>query len=456
MVGARARCKSPALRSLLLAGPLVGLALAGCGAGRPPDVILVVVDTLRADRLGAYGYPKPTSPAIDAVAREGLVFTAAHSPATWTKPAVASLLTALYPGEHGIVRMMRGQDPRVRLQALPSSLPTLADRFRAGGYATLAVVHQPNLGEEMGFARGFETFDHRSSTDDFALVEALLGRLDAADRERPVFAWLHLLDVHWPYTERLPDLPLDAFGPVDPADRMHADRRAVRRSRLRHFRTANLATLGARYDHGVAWTDRAIGKLVAGLRARGRWPRTLLVVTADHGEGFLEHGRLEHSYLPYDEVTHVPLVLRPPERARIAPGRRTSVVSLTDLGPTLLELAGLPAWPDVSGKSFAAIARGREEPDRTALIETEQARALRSADAKVMVRPTGGVSYYDLAADPRETRDLAVAGCQGPCRDLLGRLRRVDAGLRPPLRPEGADVRFTREDLEELRALGYL
>jgi arylsulfatase A-like enzyme len=451
-----ARCRGRIRRPLLGATLAAGLVLAGCGGDRHPDVVLVVVDALRADHLGAYGYSKPTSPAVDAVAREGLLFANAQSPATWTKPAMASLFTALYPGEHGIVRMLHSRNPRLRFQSLPRSLPTLAERFQASGYTTLAVVHQPNLGEETGFARGFEVFDHRRSTDDFALVDALLQHIDEAGAQRPLFAWLHLLDVHWPYTEKLADLPLDAFGPIDPEDRLHAERRAVRNSRHGGFRDVDVATLEAWYDHGVAWSDRALGRLVAGLRARGRWPQTLLVVTADHGEGFLEHGRLEHSYLPYDEVTRVPLILKPHARAGIPPGQRASVVGLTGLGPTLVELAGLPVWKNVSGRSFAAIARGHEEPRRTALIETEDGRALRSAKGKIIVRPDGTVSYFDLVSDPGEKRDLAAGGCQGACRKLLGHLRQIETGMRPPLSPEGAAVRFSDEDLAELQALGYL
>jgi arylsulfatase A-like enzyme len=308
----------------------------------------------------------------------------------------------------------------------------------------------------MGFARGFEVYRHLTKVDDFALVDTLIRELDAAGERRPVFAYLHLLDVHWPYDEVLADLPLDAFGALADDDRLHEDRTAVRRSRRHGFRDADALTVGARYDHGVAWTDRAVGRLVDGLRARGRWERTCFVVTSDHGEGLLERGHLEHTYAPYQEVSAIPLVVRVPPGSGVAPGQRRSVVSLVDVGPTLVELAGLPAWKEVSGKSFAGILAGVEDARRAALIETDKTRALRTATGKLIVPRGRALEFYDLASDPLEQRNLAVPACAGPCREHLARLRRLDDGLREPALAEGAGIRYAQEDVEELRALGYL
>ena len=454
--GARRRARRRPLPALLALVALAALLGAGCAPGPRPDVVLVVIDTLRADRLGAYGYPKPTSPAIDAVAREGVVFRSAVSSSSWTKPAIASLFTALYPSEHGIVWQHREGDRRIRSQVVAPGLATLAERFRQGGYATVGVVHQPNLGEEMGFARGFEVYRHLREVDDFALVDTLLGELDGLGDQRPVFAYLHLLDVHWPYDEILADLPLDTFGPIRPEERLHEDRAEVRKSRRRGFRGADAASVGARYDHGVAWTDHALGRLVDRLRASGRWERALFVVTSDHGEGLLERGQLEHTYAPYEEVTAIPLIVRAPPGSGVVPGDRRSVVSLVDVGPTLVELAGLPAWGEVSGRSFAGVLAGREDDGRAALIETERARAVRTATGKLILPRGGAPEFYDLATDPGERHNLAEAACAGPCREHLARLRRIDAELRPPALAEGAGARPAPEDVEDLRALGYL
>jgi arylsulfatase A-like enzyme len=443
-------------RGRLLAGLVAAVLLAACQPAPRPDVVFVLVDTLRADHLGCYGYPRPTSPNLDSLAADSVVFDHAISSATWTKPAIASLFTALYPSEHGIVKQLDDADPDLVDQVLPSSLPTLAGRFQAGGYATLAVVHQPNISHATGFDRGFEVFDHQRKVDDFDLVQSLLAHLDRLPADRPVFAYLHLLDVHWPYTERLSDLALDAFGPIDPKDRVHAERAAVRYSRRHRWHHLDLPTVEAYYDHGVAWDDRAVGELIAGLERRHRWRRTLFVVASDHGEGFLEHHRLEHGFEPYHELTHVPLLMHFPEGSTVAAGRRRTVVSLTDVGPTLLELAGLPSWGDVTGKSFAGVVHGSEDDRRSALIEMEKARSVRTLGSKLIVHRSGRLEYFDLATDPRELHNLTHHACEGPCRETYQVLRRIDAGLKPPLKAEGSAVRFDPEDLEELKSLGYL
>jgi arylsulfatase A-like enzyme len=451
----RPRIRGPK-RGRLLAALAGAVLLASCRPAPRPDVVFVLVDTLRADHLGCYGYPKPTSPHLDDLATDSVLFENAISSATWTKPAIASLFTALYPSEHGIVRQLDDSDPDLVDQVLPASLPTLAERFRAGGYATVAVVHQPNISHATGFDRGFEDFDHLRKVDDFQLVQTLLAKLDLLPAGKPVFAYLHLLDAHWPYTERLPDLPLDAFGPIDPKDRVHAERAAVRYSRRHRWRHLDLPTVEAWYDHGVAWDDRAVGELVAGLERRRRWAGTLFVVASDHGEGFLEHRRLEHGFEPYRELTHIPLLMHLPAGSGIPSGRRRSIVSLTEVGPTLLELAGLPRWEGVTGKSFADLVRGDENDARSALIEMERASAVRTLAAKLIYRRSGRLEYYDLATDPNELHNLTHKTCEGPCRQAFNLLRKIESGLQPPRKAEGSAVRLDPEDLEELKSLGYL
>lgn len=435
----------------------LALAAAGCAPRGPrPDVVLVLVDTLRADHLGAYGYPHPTSPAIDALAGEGVLFERAISASTWTKPAVASLFTALQPTEHGIVRQLRENDPELVSQVLPRSLPTLAERFRAARYRTIAAVRQPNLLAQMGFGRGFDVYDAPAHGDAFALVDGLLARLDEVDAERPVFLYLHLLDVHWPYDEMLPGVDPAAFGPLDPGERAWVERAAVRRARRRGYRDLHWPTMIARYDHGIRFADAAIGRLVDGLRARSRWESTIFAVTADHGEGFLEHGRFEHSYEPYQEVARIPLVVRAGASHPAAKGRRETVVGLADLGPTLLELAGRSPWRRVSGRSFAEVVGGVEDPGRSALVQMERASALVGSRTKLILGRNGGLRFFDLESDPGEKVNLAARSCEGPCRDALAELKRREAALRPPPPTDAARVVYSPEQLEELRALGYL
>ena len=227
-----------------------------------------------------------------------------------------------------------------------------------------------------------------------------------------------------------------------------------------------LETLAARYALEVRWVDSAIADLVDLLRRHGIWDDTVLVVTADHGEGFWEHQRLLHGHSPYEEQIHVPLLVRTPPAFAFEAGARSAPVSLVDLMPTLLDLAALPIPAHCRGRSLVPAMRGEEDGSAAVLVETGWERALRTRDGKLLVRGVGasvgrdsdageGVSieYYDLAADPGERRNLATP-CSGPCRDSLRRLREVERRLEPP--PQSTPGEVTPEELEQLRSLGYV
>ena len=443
-----------------LLGLVLGLALglAACDVRGPrPDVVLVLVDTLRADRLGAYGYALPTSPRLDAVAAEGLVFERAYSASTWTKPAVASLFTALMPAEHGIVRQLREGDPELLTQVVPHSLPTLAERFRADGYRTVAVVRQPNMLPQMGFARGFDVYDAPAHEDAFALVERLLARLDEDERGRPVFLYLHLLDVHWPYDEMLPSLAPDAFGPLSESEWAWMDRPTVRRAKRHGWRQVDWPTITARYDHGVAFVDAAIGRLVEGLTERGRWDRTLLAVTSDHGEGFLERRplRAQLRAVPGGGA-HPPAAAaagglghrarsagerRRPRRPRPDPARARRPRSLA---------AGL-------GRELRRDrARRGGAGARRAGADGARQRARRSADEADRRAPGTGALLRPRRRSGREggprRRGVRRTVPAPPSRGSAP--SSATCGKPPP--PEDVAVEYTPEQLEELRALGYL
>lgn len=353
--------RSPRRRlALLLAG---AGALAACSRGAPdaarPNVLIVVVDALRADRLGVNGYPLPTSPAIDELARSGVNFSRAFSNATWTKPAIATLFTSRFPSEHGLVTLPGERGGELIADGIAPSLPTLAEAFRAAGYSTAALVNQVHLEQELGFGRGFERYQQRRHRDGFKMVRELVDWLHGGLAEKPFFVYLHLLDTHWPYDSRLPR-PRRRFGSLDTKVRAPVQLPKVREWVQSGIDPDDLRALGARYDEEVAVADQAIGELAAALAAEGVLERTILVVTADHGEGFLEHGHLMHGYAPYDEVLRVPLVMRLPPTLGMPTGSRSSLVSHVDLGPTLADLAGvrLPSLPRAA--SYRALLAGSE------------------------------------------------------------------------------------------------
>ncbi len=460
-------------RRTLFAGALVA-ALAACGPAEPrrPDVLLIVVDTLRADHLSAWGYGQPTSPHLDALAADALRFTHVQTPRAKTLPAVASLLTGLYPHDHGV---------RDNATRLPDGTPLLAQALASAGYRTSAVVGNFVLQDaRSGLARGFQHWDdslpdldgvppdgvpqrRAASLTDAALAE--LQRLDADGR--PWLLYLHYMDPHGLYDpppeHRLFDgarpEPLPDPGPPDPLhQRRVAEFNVPPDCRLPDGRP-DVAAVRARYDGEIHYADAQIGRVLDALAAAGHLDDTLVVVLADHGEALGGHDDwFEHGFHAYEDTCRVPLLVRGPGLRR---GTCDADLSLVDLAPTLLDLLSLPPLrpaPDPAGPpagvSRAGLLRAGaaaplrqpvfcEKIERPDLAGTAQAKAVRLGDWKLIRRYAHDAQQrlvvlseelYDLAADPGEAHDLAGAPPPGAPLETL----RVQL-----LRFAGAEVRFT-------------
>lgn len=330
---------------------------ASCSQGEhaePPNVLIVCVDALRPDHLGVYGAPAGVSPNIDHLATEAVVFDRAFSVASWTKPSVASLLTGLYPSQHRVLRASRSG-----VDVLPDDVPTLAERMAGAGYRTAAFVDNDHLRRRTSHLdRGFQTFVEEVEGA-APLTNRFLDWLEEAD-ERPFFAYLHILDPHWPYT------PEGRFGEraLEPRERLRIAewglrtahwwllRERVNRGRAR-LDAEDLATLEKLYDGEISATDAVLGRMLRLLRQDGVLDHTLLVLTADHGEGFLEHGRLDHGWGLYEELLHVPLIVRYPGGTN--GGRRIpTLVQTVDVAPTVLEAAGVLEPGGIAGESLSS------------------------------------------------------------------------------------------------------
>ncbi len=322
---------------LSIAGPQV----LGPSLVRHPSVIVYVIDCLRADHLGAYGARTGVSPRIDALAGAGIVFERAFACASWTKPAVGCLLTGLYPPRHGA----RGLDGR-----LSGEVPVVAEAFRRGGYTTLAWVANPVLDAAgFGYGRGFDSYTELAftwkgrgvndvPTDAAEITDRALQWVAAHPGQR-FMMYLHSLDLHYPYQRRMPIPPPAKASPERPVDL---------------------------YDSEIAYTDREVGRLVDGLALQGLADDVVLVVTADHGEEFGEHGTDRHGHTLFNSLLAVPLVVRLPRSA--AAGRRVvTPVSQTDIPQTVLDLAGLPTLPAADGRSVRPEIEGRS-PERRAIF----------------------------------------------------------------------------------------
>ncbi len=404
------------------------LAIAACSTGpstpiyEGANVLLVTLDTLRADRLGAYGYGPGDTPRLDRVAREGIRFDQAVSPMPMTLPAHTSLMTALEPYKHG-VRDNAGFE-------LSPDLFLLAESFQEAGYETAAFVAAYVLHSRWGLSRGFDLYDDEavpgvwgaaSSRRGDEVVDAALPWLLRA-REAPFFAWVHLYDPHAPYAA------------PDPWGARFADEP---------------------YDGEVAFTDSVVGDLLDGLEAAGLLENTIVVITADHGEDLEDHGELGHGLFIYDTTVRIPLLLRLPDLAA-AGTVIDEQVRLLDVGPTLLDLTGLPLPDDVSGHTMTSFIVGTGEA-RAAYSETmfprwhfgwQELYGLREGGYKYILAPRP--ELYDLRADPGETNNL-VADMPELAADMREALESLGADVDDSSRAEA-----TGDAARRLRALGYI
>jgi choline-sulfatase len=394
-----------------------------------PDVVLITIDTLRADRVGCYGYPAAQTPNLDRLCSLGVRAEQAFTASPITNTSHASIMTGLYPSRHGVADF-----------AIPlaSTHVTLAERLKKAGYKTAAFIGAVILDSAAlapGMDRGFDHYDNFPAKTDTKdrwerverRAEAVVAKANAwlsANAGGPRFVWVHLYDPHDPYEAPPP------FGPKF---------------------TKNP------YDGEVAYTDAAIGKLIATLEKQQRFDPTLLVVMSDHGEGLGEHGENTHGIFLYDSTLHIPLVFKLPGNANKGRAFRSQVSSV-DIMPTILELIQLPV-PSVDGKSLAKLIRQEIDEERPVFAETDYPvrfgwaplKAVRRSGAKYIEAPRP--EFYDLTADPKEERNLYA-----PWEERVQKIRAVLADFRDKS-PKATNVATAPVDpktIAELKALGYL
>jgi arylsulfatase A-like enzyme len=431
----------------------LALAAFGCGAPQRPNVILISIDTLRADHVGAYGQPRPTTPALDRIAAAGAVFEQAFAPSPWTLPSHASMLTGLAPARHGLVDVDR---------VLAPAISTIAEELRAAGVRTGAIVNSAFLGPANGLDRGFERFRHVPETGPRPAAPRMIGEVAAwldAWQEEPFFLFFHVYDVHSDYIPG-PEQRALFVGPYEgPQDGTTAQLRRIRRGEYEPT-PADQAHVRDLYAGGVRRTDDALATLYATLDGLDLARDTFVIVTSDHGEELFERGDVLHGRTLYDESIRVPLVVRGPGVA--AGSRIAQPATHADLTPTIRALFGLAAR-DADGIDLGPWLRGEaaptgralvaeiapqrmldeDRPPRLVAVRTPEAKLIRDLDAD-------RVELYDLVADPGERRDVAAAQPE-----------RV-AALAPALdayvaqaRAVAEQVELSAEEVERLRALGY-
>jgi arylsulfatase A-like enzyme len=458
---------------VLLAGGLA--VLAGCSrAPRPANLLLITIDTVRADHLSAYGYSRPTSPRIETLAREGVFFRNAFATVPRTTQSVATILTGLYPKHHRA---------RGLFSVLPPANSTLAEILKDRGYTTWAVVSNIFLQPGKGFEQGFDSYSNPRSRFDGdssrEITDEALQRLRSATPGAPFFLWVHYLDPHWTYepegrfgtmfdpdyspSPAMKEMEAGKFhkgdiifnNPLDPSDRRH---------------------LVALYDGEIAQVDEQVGRLLDGVPPEIR--RDLLIVlTSDHGESLGEHGySFAHGEYLYDGTLRVPLLFVFPGRLPRG-GEQRRLTSLLDVAPSILRLLGLPDRPGMDGIPLFVPAGPRFVPagGHDLLFAESDYQLIHSANPRFYIpgargrwssarggekkliripRPGGDLQeLYDLASDPEEERPLA--GGEGPegealARDLDG-WQDYGEGA-----GESLEESLSPEQRERLRSLGYL
>ena len=446
-------------RSFALA---LGVASLLFSCGRPPatrqSVIVLMLDTLRADHLGFYGYERNTSPHLDAFARENIAFKHAFTAAPWTPPSVATMFTGVYPSSHGFMPPGKQKEAGLTKRLAPE-LRTLAEILKQHGYRTAAVSPNPWISAAFGFDRGFETFRYlyRESASRIVSVGMELVR-DLSRKQEPFFLYLHFLDPHDPYT------PPEGYAEMFPGRLTRAG--FPYRDRLRGPMR--------RYDGEIRYLDDELGRFFSFLKDQGLYDQALIVVIADHGEQFGEHGAFRHGNALHNEEVHVPFFIRDPRSGRSAETVE-DVVSTVDLFPTLLGQLGIAPPPtqadglSVFYRDSLAMRAGVATEiyrirDQRGFISREKQKGIfvvpllpreqEGQRAELWEKPELE-GLYDVQADYFEQRPLDDSLLLSRLRtELEGTFRRT-AGARGA-RAQSPVSPLTPEMVEQLKSLGYL
>jgi arylsulfatase A-like enzyme len=435
----------------------------GCGwfESTPPDVILITIDTLRADHVQALNPDAPVkTPNISSIATDGVVFTQAFSPISVTAPAFASVMTGLEPGRHGLLmNLFRGGDP------LQPGIETLAERFSMAGYKTGAFVSGYTLRSDVGLRQGFDVYNALPTQNRQGMKTAQVLKAWLGVQQAPTFTWFHSYDPHGPVHRWITSADSEVDWVRDPEQLSHFPQY----QRIDDITDVRLYQ--ELYGRGVEYADRGVGSIIDMLKSTDRYENSLVIVLSDHGETFDERELwFDHGYSTHAEQLHVPMIIKYP-RNRSAGTKDERLVSLLDVAPTVLDVAGLPALTDIDGKSLtgthpvhAWLAGESSHCKRVEALPcsphggTGKELSIRTRSVSMMDKAREGgsvVEVFDRTKDPQERHPVKVE----PPAKMLGAMDqlRTDRRVRnyaplPSLAPTSKEDAETRQ----LRALGYV
>ncbi len=437
-------------------------------ASPPNDILLISLDTLRADHLSAYGYDRRTSPFIDNLCEESVRFANAYSSASNTAPSHMSLLTGLDPLAHGIRPVGKSKE---NLTSLSPQTPMLAERLRQVGYQTIGIADNGYVMSSMGFDRGFDAFSNERSSLPYKLT-LLSNALKHTNPDLPLFLFFHTYETHAPY---LPPPPFhgrftdpDYDGPF--RERYDALASLPVQSAWKEkgkfletwegMNETDLDYLRGLYDEGISYTDSNVQRLWDIWSRRRNADETLLIIVSDHGEGFNEHGKLGHKYGLYSELLRVPLIIRNPA---FPPSVVEHSVSLTDVVPTIFDFLDLPL-EQLQGESFLKSLRGEREPPRSAFSQLNAKRGLHDSvfrDEHHLLRwnreGDEQVELFEHGSEPADSMNVADDRVE-VVRELKALLdaRKKIGDEHHQLYPNSVGPKITEEERERLEGLGYV
>ncbi len=468
---------------------MLPLILSACGEKDPrPNIVLISIDSLRADHLSSYGYGRKTSPRIDQLASKGALFEKAFSTTSWTLPSHMALFTSMYDTVHGVTTHDQALDP-LRI--------TLPMALQEGGYNTAGFYSGPYLIPAFGFGRGFDKYikcfdymepgevdnkhsigykpdQHHASHNDVTsprIHQEVSRWLERTSKNKPFFLFVHMWDVHYDY------LPPAEYATrfTDPTYRTTLDLSSFETNPAINDKMdpRDLDHLIGLYDGEIAYTDDHIGKILDKMKSLGLSENTIVLVTSDHGEAFFEHGTKGHQKDLFDEVLHIPLIISWP--GKIEEGVRvSSQASIIDIMPTLLDLAGVPSPPEALGRSLKPLIDGTDREMDEALIFSEltmdsvqyrrHLRSIRTPQYKVIYNTTpdskdfGKGVIFNLKKDPKELRSMgegAFFATEAVTR-LNDMIKKVDELANALPKKGSEDVQLDDSIKDALKQLGYI
>lgn len=407
---------------------------ASVGSGRPERIVFVLLDTVRADHLAPYGYARDTMPFLAQLAAKGVVFEKAWAPSSWTPSSMASIFTGLWVNQHGVLigfratrKALKEGEDQIQLNRIPQAAETMPEAMKRAGYRTYGAADNVNIGKPMGFTRGFDRFLMRSQGAVRDRVQKWKGELS---RRGSYFLYLHYIEAHGPYRE-----------PARPGK-------------------TQLEVNVDLYDKALALLDDQLRSHLETLELTR--PGSFVVITADHGEEFWDHGGTGHDNQVYEELLRVPLIVYAP--GRLQPRRVATPVTTVDILPTLREAAEAPPSPHDQGVSLLRTLRGEAKGPRTffpmrwwepADLRQAKKAVVRDRYKFILNLPEGKEELYDLEADPKERNNLA-ADLPELVSDLKQQLRTFEHKAPTHPREFAEAVSLSREKAEELKALGYV